>query len=255
MTTGSLEFFDCNCIVGPLSAVHPEGSVSLEELRSRMHEVGIRRLLVTHSYAIEYDPGAGNQAVSELCRAAADLEPCFVLLPAATNEQPPPNDGLLTYLHEGSARAVRLCPKTHGFGLGEAWCSEIFACLGRAGVPVLVDFDQTDWTEIDAVQSAHPSLSLVILRAGYRIDRWLYPLLERHPGLYLEISWYQTFGGIEALAQRFGAGRLLFGTGAPVWDPAGPVGLISYADLSEEEKKLIACGNLDRLLWKGLQNG
>jgi predicted TIM-barrel fold metal-dependent hydrolase len=255
MAMSDLEFFDCNCIVGPLGAIHPEANVSIEELRSRMRELGIRRLLVTHSYSIEYDPTAGNQAVSEVCQGTGDLVPCYVLVPPATHEQPPPGDGLLTYLRQGGARAVRLDPKTHSFGLGELWCGEIFACLSEAGVPVFVDFDQTNWIEVDSVLRDHPGLELVILRAGYRIDRWVYPLLERHPGLHLEVSWYHAFGGIEALTNRFGADRLLFGTGAPFWEPAGAIGLITYADLPEEDKALIASGNLERLLWKGLQNG
>lgn len=251
----SLQFFDCDCVVGPLSAVHPQGNVSIAGLRQRLHELGIQRALITHSYAIEYDPNAGNQAATELLSEYHDFDVCYVLLPAATGEQPPPPDPLLGYLDEGGARAVRLFPKSHGFGLRELWCGDLFSCLSEAEVPVFIDFEQTDWTEIDSVLGDHPGLKLVLLRAGYRVDRWVYPLLEKHTGLHLDISWYHVFGGLEALAHRFGAERLLFGTGAPYWEPAGPIGLLAYADLSEAEKVAIASANLKRLLWKGLQNG
>lgn len=255
MANSKIQFFDCNCIAGPMTAIHPEGDLPLHELQSRLRELDIERLLVTHSYALEYDPGVGNLAASELCCNAGGLLPCYVLLPPATHELPAPGETLLDYLDRGGARAVRLAPKTHGFGLGDVWCRELLDCLSQAGVPVLVEYDETNWAEIDQVLCNHPTLKLVILRAGYRIDRWLYPLLEKHTGLHLEISWYHTFGGIEAIARRFGAERLLFGTGAPIWEPAGPVGLVAYADLSEREKTLIASANLDRLLWRGLNHG
>lgn len=251
----SLDFFDCNSMVGPMTAVHPEADVSLEALQQRLQEVGIRRILAVHSYAVEYDPMIGNSEISDVSRGAEGIIPCYVLLPPDTREQPEPGERLLRYLDAGDARAVRLYPRLHGFGLDEPWCGTLFACLSEAGVPVLLDFEQTDWGEVERILSRHPGLQLVVVRAGYRIDRWVYPLLEKHPGLHLEISWYQPFGGIEALCQRFGATRLLFGTGAPLWDPSGPVGLVTYSDLSETDKGLISSRNLERLLWKGFQNG
>ena len=48
--------------------------------------------------------------------------------------------------------------------------------------------------------------------------------------------------------REFGAERLLFGSFLPVSDPLVPIGMVLDADLSEEEKRLIAGDNLRRLL-------
>ena len=43
----------------------------------------------------------------------------------------------------------------------------------------------------------HLESKLVLLRVGYRIDRWVYPLLDEHPGLRLEPAMYPAHGGID----------------------------------------------------------
>ena len=47
---------------------------------------------------------------------------------------------------------------------------------------------------------------------------------------------------------RFGAERLLFGTNMPQGAGSAAIAMITYADISLEEKKLIASENLNRIL-------
>ena len=53
---------------------------------------------------------------------------------------------------------------------------------------------------------------------------------------------------VEIICERFGPDRLVFSLGLPALDPAsfGPV--LSYADVDDESKALIACGTMRRLL-------
>jgi len=242
-------FFDANCTIGRRTAPRLETNLTVEQIVEQMGRLGIGRALATHAYAKEYDPRIGNERATEACLKHPALVPCFVLLPEQTGEVPG-GDALLRYLADGGARAARLYPKEHSYGLGETWCGGLFGTLSGAGVPVLVDFDQTSWPELDGVLAAHPKLRLIVVRTGYRIDRWVYPMLKRHPGLRLETENYVPHGALEAVTERFGAERLIFGSGAPVWDAGGAMSHVLYAAIDERDKRKIAGENLKGLLWK-----
>jgi len=53
---------------------------------------------------------------------------------------------------------------------------------------------------------------------------------------------------VEWVARRYGAHRVLFGTGAPVTDDAGPRFRLDHLELSADEVELIAGGNVMELL-------
>ena len=243
-----LAFFDCNCTIGRRTTPRPENNLSLEEILAELEYAGIARALAIHAAAREYAPRIGNDQISRIAAAHPALVPCYVLLPHHTGELPG-GDDLIRYLEEGGARAARLFPKDHNYGLGETWCGPLLSTLEEAGVPALIDLDQTDWRELEGVLEAHPGLQLILLRVGYRSDRWAYPLLERYAGLRLETALYLVHGGIAALTQRFGAERLVFGTGLPEWDAGAPVAGLHYADIDEASRRRIAGETLQDLLW------
>ncbi|MBI4532098.1 MAG: amidohydrolase family protein [Candidatus Latescibacteria bacterium] len=244
-----LSFFDCNCMIGRRTAPRPENNLSVEEILDELRRAGIDDALAVHAYAKEYDPRIGNGKLSEVCAVHREFTPCYVVLPEYT-EEIPGGDAMLQYLEDGGARAVRLYPKEHNYGLDETWCGNLFATLGEAGVPILIDLDQTDWVEVDKVLSHHPELNLILLRTGYRIDRWVYPMFKNYPGLRLETAFYFLHLAIESVTERFGAERLIFGTGLPVWDAGGAVTPILYAAIDEGAKRKIAEENLRALLWR-----
>lgn len=190
---------------------------------------------------------AGNLAVAEMAARRQWLEPCWVAMPHHTGEVPPPEE-LLSEMRKRGVKAVRLFPSLQNWLLTDYGAGELLAALESAQIPTLVDFEQTDWDRIHQLCSAYPGLPLVLLRVGYRIDRQVYPLLERHANLHLEISGYQVHHGIEEISRRFGAHRLLFGTALPSFEPGSAVAMVTYADLPFEQKQLIAAGNLESLL-------
>jgi len=179
-----------------------------------------------------------------------NLFPCFVLLPPATGEMSFDAD-LRREMREAGARAARLFPKHHSYSLHPRCSGRLLEWLEAERIPLLVDLEQTDWEEVAAVCGAFPALALILLRAGYRVDRQVYPLLEAHPNLHLEISYYQSHRAVEEVVSRFGAGRLMFGTGYPFFAPAAAVAAVNYAQISPGEKALIASGNLEALLGLG----
>ncbi len=54
--------------------------------------------------------------------------------------------------------------------------------------------------------------------------------------------------GIEEICRRFGARRLLFGTGLPFTEAGPSIAQITYAEISDADKRSIAGDNLRKLL-------
>jgi len=75
----------------------------------------------------------------------------------------------------------------------------------------------------------------------------LYELMEARPNVYLETGLLHTYRSIEYISQRFGAERIIFGTGFRSNNGAF-IATLAHADATPEQAALIAHGNLERLL-------
>lgn len=248
MTNSSpaLRWIDCNARVGRWSTPQPEQFTETESLLAEWDRAGIEGGLAYHASAWEWSPAEGNRMLLDEVAANERIRPCFVALPPATRELAP----VLEFARQVKVAggAVRIFPKKHAWSVGE-WCAgPLFDALACANVPLLVDIKEVGWDAIAGILACHPRLSLLVLETFYRIDRSVYPLMERHPNLYLEANTYGAFMGVEGICERFGAERLVFGTALPELETGGPMALVAYADVSDEDKAKIAGGNLLRLL-------
>jgi len=249
MKQQGLEFFDCNASFGFRKVMEPGSFYLREELAKKMRYYGIGRALVYHAMAREYDAASGNRKLMDEIKGIPEFVPLWVIMPHHTGEFPDP-EKLKQLMKENEVRAATIFPAVseHNYSMEEWCCGELLSMLETCRVPLFISLDQTDWNEINRLCSAYPELRLVITNVNYRIDRLLYPLLERHPNLYVETSGYKNHRGIEEICSRFGAGRLLFGSGMPVYSGGAAVASILYSEIGEEEKKKIAGRNLEMLL-------
>jgi predicted TIM-barrel fold metal-dependent hydrolase len=157
-------------------------------------------------------------------------------------------EDVLGEMIEEKITMARVFPKEHNFSFTEWGCGSTLSAIERAGIPLMIDLDQTSYDQVSAVCSSHPDLKLILSDVAYRADRFIYPLLALHPNLYIETARYQTHRGIEAICKRFGPSRLVFGSRVP--DLAcGPMAMtIRYAGIDVEERDQILGGNLARLM-------
>lgn len=241
-----LPFFDCNARIGRCSTPRPEQFTDVAGLLDEMDRAGIESALVCHAWSVEWDPPKGNEALLADIAGQERLRPCFVALPPGTAEVAPPPDFARRVKDVGGA--VRLFPKEHQYLLNDVTVGYMLDVFSAQRVPVLIDIGQTGWGELAGLLQRHPALSVLLLGLYYRVDRYLYPLLERFGNLHVESGTYGVHRGIEAVCERFGAERLVFGTDLPVHEAGGPIAMVTYAQISDDEKRLIAGGNLRRLL-------
>lgn len=244
-----LDFFDCNVVLGKIQKPGPGGILDVPRLLAEMDRYGIRESLVYHAFGRRSAPVRGNRLASEAAGQSERLHPCWVMLPTGTGEMPPLEE-LEAEMRRDGVRAVRLIPDANGhmFSLSPVVSGELLEWLEARRVPVLIEQTAVSWADVDGVMERHPELPLVLIDVTYRINRDLYPRLKAYPNLYVEISYLQQHRAIEDVCDRFGPGRLLFGSKIPVLCPASPKHMVETAPISDEAKAAIAGGNLRRLL-------
>lgn len=243
-------FFDCRASFGMRCFRAPGSFWKKEDLLKKMADFSIEDALVYHSLAREYDPQVGNRTLMDEIRDEPRLHPVWAVLPDYTGEFETP-ERLAGEMREYGVKALTMFPSPadQNFSFAEFTCGKIFRMCEEHRIPLFMDMDQISGIAmVDSICTAHPELPLVVTRVNYRIDRDLYPLMEKHHNFYIEISGYKVFDGLHQFCSRFGAQRLLFGTGMPETSGGAAVGLVVYADISEKEKQMIASENLKKLL-------
>ena len=242
-----IDYFDCDAMVGRRQIRMPESYDGVDSLLGNMDSYGIGRAVVRHSMSVGFEARAGNALLMEAIKGHDNLCPMWMALPHHAGDFPRPED-FAGDMRASGVKMITVMPREFAFTLSD-WCSgPLLNMLEEARVPLLLPLPETNWEEIREVLEAHPALRLIITDLHYNCARRLYPLLEAHRHLYIETIGYKVFGGIEAICSRFGPERLVFGTHAPIYSGGAAIGMISYARISVSEKRLIAAGNLERLM-------
>lgn len=232
----------------------------VDDLLSYMTRLGIDRALVSHTIAWQNSPKLGNEMLQEAIAGHPELEPCWVVTPGL---QIADEGGVIAFcdqLIEKGVRAVRLFPKDHVYSLNQSTAIELLSELNRRRFLILIDLDQIftqsglyDYSAssldvLDFLCGLFPDLTILLTKAGYRAFQILFPLMQKHLNLYLDLSFFATHQGVETVVDKFGADRILFGTGQPLIDPGGAALRLRCADISVKDYQKIACANLISLL-------
>jgi hypothetical protein len=232
------DLFDVNVRLGS-SGVNGQLALDAEGLLAEMEQFHIRRALVSHWEAEEYDAGLGNETL------ARELGPHMVPVWGAL-----PDTKSVEELAARKPAAVRLTPSTgqHNFSLA-SWCAEpLLSLLEENAVITLIVVADLGWPGVAALLENFPRLPLVLLETGYRADRYLFPLLDRFPTLHFDSSTYLAHRQLEAFVQARGPERVLFGSRLPLYTPASALAVLSSARIRTADRLAVAGGNLRRLL-------
>ncbi|MGR6918764.1 amidohydrolase family protein [[Actinomadura] parvosata] len=252
---------DAHRLIGPV----PFDDVPPDPLGD-MDRLGIDRACVTHTLSLHSDPAAGNAAlfaaaggpVPALAESATSpasiapgaggggpggrLVPVPVVVPGVPGASVPDGPG---DVRAWGVRMIRLCPERHRFDLTGP---SALRWLDAIGLPAAIDLEETSPAQLVTLTARLPALRVLLLNPGYRRLRAVAELMTEAPNVRAEIGTVNTQGGVEWLAERFGARRLVFGTGAPVSDDCGPRFLLDRLALPSEDVDLIAAGSLEELL-------
>jgi hypothetical protein len=244
-----VKFFDCNCAFGPYRTRVFRFARTAEELLAEMDFSNIAQALVYHT-AMRFDhPAVGNELVVRQTQGQSRLFPTWALLPSHTGEQP----ALQTLLSEMPRQRVRglwLFPDEHRYFLDEITWGDQMAVIVERRIPLFI---RASLDKIAGLLRSFPELVVVTGSQGANpLDRYAWPLIERYPHLHFETSGYLVDGGIEEFCKRYGARRLLFGSGFPDNAGGSAMLMLARADISEADRQAIAWDNLCRLLEEAL---
>ncbi|WP_217428467.1 amidohydrolase family protein [Microlunatus speluncae] len=235
---------------------HPElplGRGDAAAIRAHLTRYGFNGALVGATASWLHDPLTGNAEASAVAAELADLgaRPCWTAVPATPGELADPA-GLVDRAAAEGVAAFRLFPDTHRFAPTDPGLDGFFAALIRHGLPLWLDLAEAGWSMIDSLLGRHPELIAVISQVGYRELRYVIPLLDRHPGLHLDLVNLATHQGLEWL-QRYGyAERLIFGSGFGVRDPAEAIFRLHGSGLDPAMITAVGRGNAEGL-WPALR--
>lgn len=242
-----LELFDCEVSFGLPGFKRETTPTSKDEILAKFDRYGIDSALIRYEYAATGIHRVGNMELVDQIKSEPRLFPMWVAVPHYTGEFPHPEE-LVKLMKDNDVRALTL--QTGSWTVGEWTCGELFRMMEKHKIPLLLPFSRLSngFTSLYEILCNHRDLRIILTACGYSYLRDLYPLLEMFPNLYLCTSSLKTQMGIEEIAEKFGAERLIFGSGMPGFSGAASVALITYAKLDAVQKQMIASGNLKKLL-------
>jgi predicted TIM-barrel fold metal-dependent hydrolase len=123
--------------------------------------------------------------------------------------------------------------------------------VAQRRIPLLLSLERgVTWRDVYQLLGEYPELTCLLCDIGiWGQDRFVWPLLERYPRVFVETSLVSLeAGGLEAGVKRFDASRFVFGSGFPVRYPEAALLDLLQADLPVRDREAIASANLERLL-------
>jgi predicted TIM-barrel fold metal-dependent hydrolase len=203
----------------------------------------------------------GSPATNDAVRAVVDLAPDRLIGCASID----PREGIRALAElrravgELGFRALKILPFLYGLPPSHAIYYPLYAACAELGIPVLILTGHTAVAlpnesgrpgHLDEVALHFPELTIVAGHAGFPWTRELLSLAWKHPNLHIDTSGHRPKYFPPELRQflkSYGRGKVLFGTGYPMMDYAGPLAELAALDLKPEAKAAFLGGNAARI--------
>ncbi len=248
--TKDLSFFDSNSFIGSHQNPYVDSPVELNMLEDAMKVSCLMRSLIYHSASVLYEASYGNKKLIEETKNKSDLFLAWVATPELCNSEKEA-EIFFSEIEGNKISAIKIFPRYHNYNLLSGAIDKLLSFLDEEKIPLLVNQEEILWEEITYILKYFKNLPFLLNNTGYRMERYLTPLLYNYKNLNLDISRYQAHGGIEYLCRQFGSERIFFGSGMPVFSPEPIMMMINNAKISLEEKQNISGKNLLRLINRG----
>jgi len=210
---------------------------------------GIDAALVYHANQRFASPVTWNPALAGELKGCKRLVPTWAILPESCKELQPAEE-LVSEMKRRGIAALWAFPQEHRYRLDGGSFKDLFRLMAQKRIPL---FAKENLSNLKELLEECPDLPVVAVNQGpHSLDRFLRPLMDAFPNLYIETSGLLVEGLIEGLCARYGPERILFGSGFPDNCTGGAFRRLLRADIGDDARKAIAGENLVRLLqWGG----
>ncbi len=244
-------FFDANCCLGaPMNAL-PCHAATVADLYAEMDRVGVDKALVRY-LNMENGSAFANDRIAELLADDADrrLVGVWHILPEQCDELPH-GEAFFEAMQARRIGALRLLPGPQRWVPCGLTIGAVMEAAAERRIPVLLSHSAfaDDWGGLYRFLAEFPKNRYILSADSlWGADRQIRPLLEHYEGVHFELSTFWVPEGVRDLVRLFGATRILYGSGFPHYNQGAMMSAIRHAEISDEEKALVAAGNLERLL-------
>ena len=249
-----MEILDCNLTYGAVNNGKPFLNCdTFEALLAETDRAGISGGLIRCRYSDTVGVNYGNDfAARHALAAAAEGRPVWgvwAALPPYTGETPAP-EALPGEMKKNNIGAVYLAPRTHRYEPTPLTLGRLLSVLQERRIPVILNTANGVSMElIYKIMAAYPRLTAIVGDSDcWPNARRLYPLAYEYENLRLDLSFVMDAGGVEDMVSRFGAKKLLFGTGFPARYTGSMLAVVRAAQIPDADRARIFGKNLRELL-------
>lgn len=241
-----LMFFDADCRIGD----HVDRLPGVPELLEEMDLYGVDRALVRHN-GIPFGALNTNRELAKMLKqdTARRLTGVWCILPDSCGEIPEP-DEFFRQMKENRIGALTLSPYEHRYEPRRIVIGKIMDAAAERKVPVLLNCFSGKWKDLYDFLERFPKNVFIFGEAWgkWGSDRNIRPLLETYEHFHFEISSYWVPEGVRDLAEKYGAERILYGSGFPSYNQGAGMLQMKHSGLDRESMAKITGGNLERIL-------
>ncbi len=237
---------DVNCAIGR-GVDRKLKFESADELVSYLRKYHIARGMVTSLMAANWNLRDGNEWLLKQADGREELSPCVVLSSHLGTSELPSADELRVWLKRHGVKSVRLYPAAGNYQLDGFYAGALLELMDELRMPLLIDWGEINTVTFPQACADFPHIPFVLLGAGFRVSRLMYPLLEKRHNVFFDICKFADYGLLEEIVMKFGAERLLFGSGMPMSNPGGAITRVCLAEIADKEKVAILGGNWRRI--------
>lgn len=237
-----IQVIDANTMFG----IHPTHrlDMSVERLVSEMDRHHIAASLTLSTIGVFHDHVAGNGLTLEAAKANHRLIPIATVNPALHFG----SSAYLQTLREQGFRILKLYPFDQGWTLDSAAFGDLLAQLVPVKMPILVNASRAgEPTAVGRMVSGYPA-PVILCSVSLQTLRESIAVMAKLPNVMIETHGLHAPGALEMIAERIGADRVVFGSGAPRCAVAGSMAYVMGSDLSDEDKARVLGGNIKRIL-------
>ncbi len=183
------------------------------------------------------------------CAGHDGLTPVINLMPPVFREESFTPDELTRLINERSP-LFRIRPSVYAVSPSKWMYGELLELLERSRSPLLVSVWELggSFETLAAMKAEYPELPLVLTNTDQWYNRQIIAFCKAFPNTYMDTTNLIEYEGVENYCELLGAEKLLFGSGMPYKEPYDKMLQLMFAEISYNERALIAYGNYDRLL-------
>ena len=248
--TAPLPVYDMHGHMGTHNAIY-FARCDAPEMVQHLKRSGIRRLVFSHHHALWGE--FRNAQVRDICSQFPDILRFYV----AINPHRP------QYIEEDLKRydefkpyvvGLKILAGYHKVVVTDKRYEKAMEFAAERKLPILFHtWIGCPFNGLDPMTELCKRYPTVTFFIGHSFSNWqaAKKLADQTENTYFELtSLPGQYGMIEHLVQEVGSKRIIFGTDMPWFDEFQHIGGILSADISDEAKKDILCGNVERLLGK-----